>query len=344
MPQMGETVTEGTITRWLKAPGRPGRGGRAALRDLDRQGRLRDPVSRRRRPRRVLVPEGDTVPIGQLLARITTDGPHQTPRRRRARSPTAEDRRRRSRRRRRACEQSRRWHRRPHRRSRRSGGGASVTTFLSPVVRRLVDEHGLDPATSRAAGGTGRITRDDVLALRRGGAPGTGPARRAPGRLHGHPAGHGRNLVASLATAAHTLVAVEVDYARVDPVGRTGLTYLPFVARAVIDAVAEFPHLNAHVGDDGLDRAPTTSTSASPSTSTSRGWSCPWSATPTTCGCAALADADGRRRRAARDQAPRGRRPRRRHVHPHERRALRHGRDRADHQPAPGRRSSPPTA
>ena len=44
----------------------------------------------------------------------------------------------------------------------------------------------------------------------------------------------GRNLTASLATAAHTLVVVEVDYAQVAPVKEAaGLTYLPFVARAV---------------------------------------------------------------------------------------------------------------
>lgn len=56
----------------------------------------------------------------------------------------------------------------------------------------------------------------------------------------------GQRLVDSLATAAHALVVVEVDYHRVDAVRRAaGLTYLPFVARAVIDAVAAFPRVNA---------------------------------------------------------------------------------------------------
>ena len=63
-------------------------------------------------------------------------------------------------------------------------------------------------------------------------------------------AGH---LTRSLATAAHTLVVTEVDYASVDAVRRRArLTYLPFIARAVIDALARFPHLNASVVDDGL--------------------------------------------------------------------------------------------
>ena len=41
MPQMGVSVSEGTITRWLKQEGEHGRGRRAAARDLDRQGRHR---------------------------------------------------------------------------------------------------------------------------------------------------------------------------------------------------------------------------------------------------------------------------------------------------------------
>jgi 2-oxoglutarate dehydrogenase E2 component (dihydrolipoamide succinyltransferase) len=48
-------------------------------------------------------------------------------------------------------------------------------------------------------------------------------------------------------------VATEVDYHGVDGVRRrAGLSYLPFVARAVVDAIADFPHVNASVGDDAL--------------------------------------------------------------------------------------------
>jgi 2-oxoglutarate dehydrogenase E2 component (dihydrolipoamide succinyltransferase) len=62
-----------------------------------------------------------------------------------------------------------------------------------------------------------------------------------------------QHLTRSLATAAHTLVVTEVDYAAVDRVRRqAGLTYLPFIARAVIDALSRFPNLNASVVDDEL--------------------------------------------------------------------------------------------
>jgi 2-oxoglutarate dehydrogenase E2 component (dihydrolipoamide succinyltransferase) len=67
----------------------------------------------------------------------------------------------------------------------------------------------------------------------------------------------------SLETAAHTLVVMQADYSAVDraraAVGDEfragegfGLTYLPFVARAVVDAIGEHPRVNASVGDDAL--------------------------------------------------------------------------------------------
>src|SRR5262249_1564757 len=61
------------------------------------------------------------------------------------------------------------------------------------------------------------------------------------------------NLTQSLPTSAHTLVAVEGDYEAGNKVRRAaGLTYLPFVMRAVIDALREFPRMNASVVDSDL--------------------------------------------------------------------------------------------
>ena len=79
MPQMGETVTEGTITAWLKAPGDPIAVDESLLEiSTDKvDSEIPSPVAGV--VAELLVPEGDTVPIGQLLARITTDGAAQTP-------------------------------------------------------------------------------------------------------------------------------------------------------------------------------------------------------------------------------------------------------------------------
>src|SRR5262249_56019638 len=64
------------------------------------------------------------------------------------------------------------------------------------------------------------------------------------------------HMVRSKHTSAHTMVAVEVDYAGVDKVRLAererfrqaegfGLTYLPFITRAVVDALEEFPNVNS---------------------------------------------------------------------------------------------------
>ncbi len=62
MPALGESVTEGTVTRWLKQVGDTGRGRRAAARGLHRQGRHRDPVARSpASSSKILVGEDETV-------------------------------------------------------------------------------------------------------------------------------------------------------------------------------------------------------------------------------------------------------------------------------------------
>jgi 2-oxoglutarate dehydrogenase E2 component (dihydrolipoamide succinyltransferase) len=195
------------------------------------------------------------------------------------------------------------------------GDGASRSAtgrVLSPVVRRLIKEHDLDPATISATGAGGRITRADVLdhidrmrgpKAEDGAPPAPGPARAGPPRpssserapaperapaqaevaaptpaAKSGPALPGadqeiipfsnirrrtaEHMTRSKATSAHALTAIEVDFEAVDRVRRAerenfkrqegfSLTYLPFVCRTVIDAMAEFPHLNASVvGDD----------------------------------------------------------------------------------------------
>ena len=70
-------------------------------------------------------------------------------------------------------------------------------------------------------------------------------------------------MVRSQATSAHVLTVIEVDFDNVDRVRQAAkdawkaeegfsLTYLPFVSRAVIDAIRDFPHVNASVDDDSL--------------------------------------------------------------------------------------------
>ena len=58
-------------------------------------------------------------------------------------------------------------------------------------------------------------------------------------------------LLESKRTAPHALAVVAVDYTKIERArAGTGLTALPFVGRAVIDALREFPHLNASVAGE----------------------------------------------------------------------------------------------
>jgi 2-oxoglutarate dehydrogenase E2 component (dihydrolipoamide succinyltransferase) len=160
---------------------------------------------------------------------------------------------------------------------------------LSPVVRRLIAEHGIDPSSIAGTGLGGRITRADVesrIAASRP-APTTAPAApvasapaaaatprvaapkpRSGGGEVREPLNRIRRLtgdymVTSKSTSPHVLTAIEVDYENVERVRtahRDGwkaaegfsLTYLPFIARALSTALREFPYLNASVGEGEL--------------------------------------------------------------------------------------------
>ncbi len=148
-----------------------------------------------------------------------------------------------------------------------TSGDASATSSLSPVVRKLLREHGLDVADVAATGPQGRLTRKDVEAAIAAGVTGrartsspTGDEVIAFTKIRRLTAEH---MVRSKATSAHTLMAREIDYEHVDALRRRvgadfkategfSLTYLAFNALATIEALREFPHLNASVGDDAL--------------------------------------------------------------------------------------------
>jgi len=130
-------------------------------------------------------------------------------------------------------------------------------------VRKLVDEYGVNLETVTGTGEGGRITRKDIERhiAEAGATPrqvpvppvgGDGEAEPIP-RLRRTIAEH---MVRAKQTAAHVWTSVEVDYEQVERVRSahrdafkhgTGfsLTYLPFIARATIDALAAFPIVNS---------------------------------------------------------------------------------------------------
>jgi 2-oxoglutarate dehydrogenase E2 component (dihydrolipoamide succinyltransferase) len=145
---------------------------------------------------------------------------------------------------------------------------------LSPVVRRLVAEHSLNPADITGTGRDGRITREDVkdYIASRGSRLAAAPvAAAAPAPLqagqtvafNGIRKRVAENTAKSWQTAPHVLQVAEADFLRVDQArklhgaawkAREGfsLTYLPFILRAVSIALGKFPKLNASLQGDGL--------------------------------------------------------------------------------------------
>ncbi len=296
MPQLGETVTEGTITRWFKKVGDQVAQDEPLFEVSTDKVDSEVPAASAGYLKEILVEEGETVDVGARLA-VIDDGPP-------ADNGTAAP----------AKEAEPEAKATPEPEPEQEAPEAEVDTVvpepesepepasqpaperqqapappaaaagrkvLSPLVRRLLTENDLDADDIQGTGIEGRVTRNDVMThLDKGGgrtaapkpAAASRPAAAAPAARAGAdeviPFSNIRkrtaeHMVRSQATSAHVLTAIEVDFEAVDRVRLAqkdafkadegfSLTYLPFVARAVIEAIRDFPHVNASVGDNEL--------------------------------------------------------------------------------------------
>ena len=294
MPKLGETVTEGVVSRWLKQAGDT-----VAFDDPLFEVSTDKVDSEIPSPYdgvllEILVNEGETVPVGTPVARIGEPG---------AQAPTAPAA---------PAGQAEEVAGTPEpvliaaasaatapAAAPAAAGNGQPGTVLSPVVRRLAAESGVDLASITGSGASGRIRREDVeraiaasstTAPPRPGAepapatmpaarpaPTTAPpsapaaaAARAPSAAAGASAGDevvklsrmrlitADLMVKSLKTSAHVWTSVEVDFERVEQARQrqkeqfrktedASLTYLPFIARAVCDALRAFPAVNCSI-------------------------------------------------------------------------------------------------
>lgn len=214
MPQLGETVTEGTVTAWRKQVGEHVEAGEALFDVSTDKVETEIPAPVSGVLTAILVSAGTKVKVGEALATIGEAGQTQ------------------------------------------AAPPAAAGERLSPVVRKLLAEHGLDARQIAGTGDAGRITRRDVLDYIERSKP------EAPAGDERLPFGPIRKRTAeqtslSWRSIPHVLQAVEVDFHAVDSVraaggGSKGLTWLPFVARAVCEAIAAFPLINASVDGDAL--------------------------------------------------------------------------------------------
>ena len=268
MPQLGETVVEGTITQWFKQVGDEVAEDEPLFEVSTDKVDSEVPSPMSGVLVEIVAAEGDTVEVGAVIAILSEDGavvvaaPAPAPAPAEAPPPKPEP--------------------APAPEPMPSAPAAGTASdgeniVLSPVVRRLITENGLDPSQITGTGKGGRITRSDVeaniaqnrTAVSRPAAP---PAPAAPSRTAGRdtivPLSNirritGEHMVRSKAVSPHVLTAVEVDFEGVEHVRRAhrvafkaehgfSLTYLPFIARAVCDALHSYPHINASVGDGEL--------------------------------------------------------------------------------------------
>ena len=291
MPKLGETVTEGVVSQWLKQVGNT-----VAFDDPLFEVSTDKVDSEVPSPYNgvlleILVPAGDTVPIGTPIARIgepgaatasaATPAPAATapavPAA--AATPTAAAP---------AAGVSETNEPVTGPAAAASAGNGQPGVALSPVVRRLAAEKGLDLAAISGSGAGGRIRREDVeqaIAAAPAAAPSVAvaappvtvpaPAAASAPVAAQKPAASvspgdevvklsrmrlitADLMVKSLKTSAHVWTSVEVDFEHVEQVRQRhreqfkktegmSLTYLPFIARAVCDALREFPTVNASI-------------------------------------------------------------------------------------------------
>ena len=262
MPQMGVSVAEGTVVAWRVEPGDRIEAEATICEISTDKIDTEVPAPATGVVTEILVPIGETVDVGTVMARISVGGngmarvptpsPDGATAGPSARPPSPD------------------------------GGEAGPSTTetrspsptpvarngnrrYSPVVQRIAAEHDIDLSQVPGTGRGGRVRKQDVLALVGTDEPPlhiespyrpdpVAPAPAAPpapvagtgGELSRMRRQIGEHMKRSLETAATCTTWIEVDMSRVEAArARLGVTALAFVARASIDAIREHPALNA---------------------------------------------------------------------------------------------------
>ncbi len=291
MPQLGESVVEGTITRWLKQKGERVEEYEPLLEvNTDKvDSEIPSPVSGT--VLEILVPADTTVRAGEVLAWIgepgeplqgNGNGKEETPGETaaevapQAEAPASAD----------AMQTGA--PAAPQASGREGGRG-----FISPVVARIAAEHNLDLSVMQGTGQGGRITKKDVLAFleeqeKTGAAPAparvelepaapapqpapayTAPPETSPAALPGELLPHSpvrraiaEHMVLSKRTSPHVTTVFEVDLSRVvahreahkAAFARDGvnLTYTAYLISAAVSALKAYPAVNSSWSEEGL--------------------------------------------------------------------------------------------
>jgi pyruvate dehydrogenase E2 component (dihydrolipoamide acetyltransferase) len=291
MPQMGVSVSEGTITKWLKQEGETVEADEPLLEISTDKIDTEVPSPASGVVTQILVQEGETVDVGTKLAQIGGSAGGAQPEAPAPEAPTPE-----------AptepeaaapvaaapvAEQ-------PAPTPQAQEPSENGKSFVSPVVARIASEHGVDTGSIHGTGRGGRVTKKDILDFIDSGAdvaPPAAPAApaapqapvaAAPPKPPAAPAtatepqpgetvepitamrrGIAEHMRRSLDTAAHVTSAIEVDMSRVvaareqlkkEYQAAYGInpTYLSFIARATVQTLKDYPYVNAELRGDSI--------------------------------------------------------------------------------------------
>jgi len=284
MPQMGESIAEGTIVRWIKKVGDK----------VDRDEPLFE-ISTDKVDAEIPAPaagvlaeirarEGETVPVNSVVAIIGAAGEVKAAPAPAAAPPAPAP----------AVEREALAERpataahpaaaEPPAKAERPED--AIRQRSSPLVRKIAKEHNVDIAQIAGSGIAGRVTKDDILGFLSGQRPegkgqpaapafaapaSAGPTHApAPARQTGDAVEKmsvmrkriAEHMIASRRTSAHVHSVFEVNFSRVDKIrqARKGefeqagakLTYLSFIIKATVDALRQMPVINASIDGDSV--------------------------------------------------------------------------------------------
>lgn len=249
VPPLGESVAEATVARWLKGVGEPVARDEAVCELETDKVALEVPAPAAGTIEAIDADAGDTVEAGAVLGRIAegagapadpAPAPEPAP------PPAAAD----------------------------AADAPRSDAPLSPAVRRLVEEHDLDPAAMTGTGKDGRILKGDVLAhVEKGPAPAAGAPPPPPGgdgdeRVRRVPMTRLRRRIAERLKEAQNTAAIlttfnEADMSAVMALRAeyrdafekrhgTRLGFMSFFVRACVVALREIPEINAAIEGDDL--------------------------------------------------------------------------------------------
>ena len=259
MPQLGESVAEGVVARWLKRPGDKVERDEPVCEIVTDKVSAELPAPVAGVLREIVVPDGGTVAVGQEIGSIdevageAPSSPDATPQTQAAAAAA------------------------PTPGFPSHGREPGSPGRYSPAVRRLAEEYGVELSRLKGTGAGGRVSKEDVLAYiaqREAGAASPAAARQVDAtalpatREELIPLSPVRRMIAehmvrSKREAPHATTTFEVDMSRVvkwreavrEEFRRkegVDLTYLPFVVRATVEGLKENPILNSVWSDEGI--------------------------------------------------------------------------------------------